>query len=201
MVDFDVSEGTPGLRLHGNPMYGGRALGCFTITLAAIMVGAAYNALDEYESMLETKLTPLPPMIPRKLDPDYQRYFGRAWTKIATAEAALQNVAEQHMELCRRFVEQGVPYSYADDHRIGCIAREVMIQCWETVQSDLFRTAGSSAGAKGQRLERIYRDMSIGSNSHRNTLLRDWAFRELARDRLGLPRDYSGGNVQAPRAP
>jgi hypothetical protein len=43
--------------------------------------------------------------------------------------------------------------------------------------------------------------MSIGSNSHRNTLLRDWAFRELARDRLGLPRDYSGGNVQAPRAP
>ena len=201
MVDFDVSEGTPGLRLHGNPMYGGRALGCFTITLAAIMVGAAYNALDEYESMLETKLTPLPPMIPRKLDPDYQRYFGRAWTKIATAEAALMNAAEQHMELCRRFVEQGIPYSYADDHRIGCIAREVMIQTWEAVQSDLFRTAGSSAGAKGQRLERIYRDMSIGSNSHRNTLLRDWAFRELARDRLGLPRDYRGGNVQAPRAP
>jgi 3-hydroxy-9,10-secoandrosta-1,3,5(10)-triene-9,17-dione monooxygenase len=201
MVDFDVGEGTPGLRLHGNPMYGGRALSCFTITLAAIMVGAAYNALDEYETMLETKLTPLPPMIPRKLDPDYQRHFGRAWAKIATAEAALHDAAEQHMELCRRFVDEGIPYSYADDHRIGCIAREVMIQAWETVQSDLFRTAGSSAGAKGQRLERIYRDMSIGGNSHRNTLLRDWAFRELARDRLGLPRDFQGGNVQAPRAP
>ena len=105
------------------------------------------------------------------------------------------------MELCARFVETGEPYTYGDDHRIGCIAREVMIQTWEAVQSDLFRTAGSSAGAKGQRLERIYRDMSIGSNSHRNTLLRDWAFRELARDRLGLPRDYRGGNVQAPRAP
>jgi 3-hydroxy-9,10-secoandrosta-1,3,5(10)-triene-9,17-dione monooxygenase len=201
MVDFDVSGGTPGLRLHGNPMYGGRALSCFTITLAAIMVGAAYNALDEYETMLETKLTPLPPMIPRKLDPDYQRYFGRALAKIATAEAALRNAAEQHMELCRRFVDEGVPYSYADDHRVGCIAREVMIQCWETVQSDLFRTAGSSAGAKGQRLERIYRDMSIGGNSHRNTLLRDWAFREIARDRLGLPRDHRGANVQTPRTP
>jgi 3-hydroxy-9,10-secoandrosta-1,3,5(10)-triene-9,17-dione monooxygenase len=201
MVDFDVSEGTPGLRLHGNPMYGGRALGCFTITLAAIMVGAAYNALDEYETMLQTKKTPLPPMIPRKLDPDYQRYFGRAWAKIATAEAALTNAAEQHMELCRRFVDEGIPYSYADEHRIGCIAREVMVQAWETVQADLFRTAGSSAGAKGQRLERIYRDMSIGANSHRNTLLRDWAFREIARDRLGLPRDYQGANVQAPRPP
>ena len=26
MVDVDVSEGTPGYRLHGNPMYDGRAL-------------------------------------------------------------------------------------------------------------------------------------------------------------------------------
>jgi 3-hydroxy-9,10-secoandrosta-1,3,5(10)-triene-9,17-dione monooxygenase len=199
MVDFDVSDGTPGLRLHGNPLYGGRALGCFTITLAAIMVGAAYNALDEYESMLTTKLTPLPPMIPRKLDADYQRYFGRAWARIATAEAALMNAADQHMALCRRSVDESIPYSYADDHRIGCIAREVMIQAWETVQSDLFRTAGSSAGARGQRLERLYRDMSIGGNSHRNTLLRDWAFRELARDRLGLPRDFGHGNVQQPR--
>jgi 3-hydroxy-9,10-secoandrosta-1,3,5(10)-triene-9,17-dione monooxygenase len=199
MVDVDVSDGTPGLRLHGNPMYGGRAFGCFAITLGAIMVGAAYNALDEYESMLETKLTPLPPMIPRKLDPDYQRWYGRALAKISTAEAAVVNAAEQHMALCERFVETGEPYTYGDDQRIGSIAREVMIQAWETVQSDLFRTAGSSAGGKGQRLERIYRDMSIGGNSHRNTLLRDWAFRELARERLGLPRDHARANVQEPR--
>jgi hypothetical protein len=67
------------------------------------------------------------------------------------------------------------------------------------VQSDLFRTAGSSAGAKGEVLERIYRDMSIGGNSHRNTVLRDFAFREIARERLGLPRDYEQANVQQPR--
>ena len=61
MVDYDVSDGTPGLRLHGNPLYGGRALACFTMTLGAIMVGAAYQALDEYELLLDSKLTPLPP--------------------------------------------------------------------------------------------------------------------------------------------
>jgi 3-hydroxy-9,10-secoandrosta-1,3,5(10)-triene-9,17-dione monooxygenase len=199
MVDFDPSEGTPGLRLHGNPMYGGRAISCFTLSLAAVMVGAAYNALDEYETMMTTKMTPLPPFVPRKLDPDYQRYFGQAQTKIATAEAALMNASDQHMELCRRFVDDGTPYSYADDHRIGCIGREVMIQAWEIVQGDLCRTAGSSSAAAGQRLDRIFRDMSIG-NSHRNTQLRDWAFREVARDSLGLPREYAGGNVQAPRA-
>ncbi len=200
MVDVDSSNGTPGLELHGNPMYVGRSISCFTMTLAAILVGAAYNALDEYETMLTTKLTPLPPMQPRKFDLDYQRYFGRATVRIATAEAALLSAADQHMELCQRFVDKGIPYSYGDDQRIGCIAREVMIQAWETMQSDIFRTAGSSAGGKGERIERIYRDMSIGGNSHRNTMLRDWAFREVARGRLGLPRDFERANVQQPRS-
>jgi 3-hydroxy-9,10-secoandrosta-1,3,5(10)-triene-9,17-dione monooxygenase len=200
MIDVDPSEGTPGLRLHDNPMYGGRAISCFTMSLASVLVGAAYNALDEYETMMTTKTAPLPPMPQRKFDLDYQRYFGRAMAKIATAEAALMNAADQHMELCQRFVDKSIPYSYADDQRIGCIAREVMIQAWETMQSDIFRTAGSSAGGKGQRLERIYRDMSMG-NSHRNTMLRDWAFREIARAKLGLPRDYERDNVPAPREP
>jgi 3-hydroxy-9,10-secoandrosta-1,3,5(10)-triene-9,17-dione monooxygenase len=198
MVDFDVSGGTAGLRLHGNPMYGGRALACFTMTLAAVMVGAAYQALDEYELLLDSKLTPRAPMVPRRLDADYQRWFGSALAKVATAEAALFNCADQHMEACRRAAEDGVPYSYGEDMRLGCVAREVMISSWEVMQGEIFRTAGSSAGAAGERMERIYRDMSIG-NSHRNTLLRDWAFGELAREHLGLPRP-DRGNVQRPRS-
>ena len=49
----------------------------------------------------------------------------------------------------------------------------------------------------GSRFERIYRDMSM-LGSHRNTVLREWAFGELAREHLGLPR-RGVGNVQAPR--
>jgi hypothetical protein len=41
--------------------------------------------------------------------------------------------------------------------------------------------------------------MSMG-NSHRNTVLRDWAFREIARATLGLPRDYERDNTPAPRS-
>src|SRR5204863_9325347 len=41
MIDMDGQQ-NPGLALHGNPMYGGRALGIFTMCLAAVMVGAAY---------------------------------------------------------------------------------------------------------------------------------------------------------------
>ena len=102
-----VGGGTPGSRLHGNPMYSGRAISIFTISLAAVTVGAAYNALDEYERLMRERKTPLPPFIPRVKDPDYQRWYGRALTHIATAEAALHNAAERHMELCRRNVEDG----------------------------------------------------------------------------------------------
>lgn len=69
MLDVDVSGGTPGLRLHGNPLYTGRTLTPFSLTLAAIMVGAGYNALDEYERLARTRKTSLPPLVPRSVDP------------------------------------------------------------------------------------------------------------------------------------
>ena len=196
MVDFDVSGGTPGLELHGNPMYAGRALCCFTMTLTAVAVGAAYQALDEYEQMLHNKLTPLPPMVPRLTDETFHRWFGSALAKIQTAEAALWGAAEQHREACRRAAEDGIEYTYGEDQRIGCIAREAVIQVWEVVQSELFRTAGSSAATDGTPFERVFRDMAM-LNSHRNTVLREWAFGELAREHLGLPR-AGIGNVQRP---
>lgn len=198
MVDMDVSGGTPGVALHGNPMYGGRAMCCFTLTLTAVAVGAAYQALDEYEAMLDTKMTPLPPMVPRRDDETFHRWFGSAMTKIATAEAAMLNAADQHMEACRLAAEEGKNYSYGEDMLIGCIAREAAIQAWEVFQSELFRTAGSSAAADGSNFERIFRDMAM-LNSHRNTVLRDWAFGEVARAHLGLPR-LGPGNVQRPHA-
>ena len=188
MIDVDVSNGTPGLELHGNPIYAGRAIGPFTICLAALIVGAAYCALDEYEVLLNTKLTRRPPMVLRKYDSDFQRWFGTAMAKVATAEAALLNAADQHMELCQRFVDEGVPFSFADDMRVGCIGREALLQAWETMQGDIWRTAGSSAAGKGERIERMFRDTSM-FNSHFNVQLRDWAFRALARERLGLPRE------------
>ncbi|MBV9684443.1 MAG: acyl-CoA dehydrogenase family protein [Solirubrobacterales bacterium] len=109
MLDVEVGGGTPGSRLHGNPMYSGRAVSIFTISLAAVMVGAAYNALDEYERLMRERKTPLPPFVPRIKDPEYQRWYGRALTHIATAEAATLKAAERHMDLCRRNVEDGFP--------------------------------------------------------------------------------------------
>jgi 3-hydroxy-9,10-secoandrosta-1,3,5(10)-triene-9,17-dione monooxygenase len=185
VVDHDVSKGTPGLRFHGNPMYGGRGSGTFTGNLAAVVVGMAYSALDEYAKMLDTKKTGLPPYSLRRHDADYQRWYGAALARIATAEAALLNMADQHMEACYKAAQEGEEFTYFKDSRNACIAREVMIQCWDVMQSVIWRTAGSHAGAKGERIERIYRDMST-ANGHRNVTFQDYFHKELALAGLGL---------------
>jgi 3-hydroxy-9,10-secoandrosta-1,3,5(10)-triene-9,17-dione monooxygenase len=198
MVDYDVSDPVPpGVALHGNPMYGGRAMGPFTLTLTALGVGAAYQALDIYEQLLEQKLTPLPPFEPRRGDETYQRWFGQALARIATAEAAVIGAAEQHLEHCRLLVEEGVPFTYGDDWRISTIGREAFAQVYEVVH-ELLRTAGSSAAVTGSRLERLMNDMAM-LHSHRNMVMREFAYGEVAREYLGLPRNRAVQNVQNPR--
>ena len=48
MLHVDNSGGTPGQRLHGNPMYLGRALSFFGLEFIALAVGMVKGALDEY---------------------------------------------------------------------------------------------------------------------------------------------------------
>ena len=192
MIDIDVSGGTPGSRLHGNPMYSGRAMSVFTISLAAVTVGAAYNMLDEYERLMRTKTTGLPPFAPRIEDREYQRWYGRALTHVATAEAALFEAADRHMELCRRNADDGIDYTYADDMLIAGIAREVMLICWRVVDDDLFQTVGASVARDGERTARVFRDMAVAA-AHRNLQLRDVWYGEIGRAALGEPRIPLGG--------
>jgi 3-hydroxy-9,10-secoandrosta-1,3,5(10)-triene-9,17-dione monooxygenase len=115
MVDVDLGDTGPGWRLHGNPMYAVRTAFVFQSEIAAIMIGAAKGALDEYESIIKARTTQRPPIVARYLDPDYQRWFGIALGKIATAEAALLQASEQYLQSCREAAQQGVGLSAAGD--------------------------------------------------------------------------------------
>ena len=185
MVDTNVEGGTPGARIHGNPMYAGRTLAFFEGELAAIMIGAAQGALDEYEEILRTRRTQRPPIVTRLEDPDYQRWYGLAVGKVATAEAALIECAAQWHELCRRSVEDGIPFTREDDLRLNMVAREALTLSWDAMQGEIYKTAGSSAARAGQRMERIFRDMAIGWG-HFGQIVRDWTAREWAREHFGL---------------
>ena len=67
------------------------------------------------------------------------------------------------------------------------------------MHEDVFRTAGTSAARNGMRIERIFRDVAMDWG-HFGNVIRDWAWRELARERLGVD---AGSGAQArppPRA-
>lgn len=186
LVEVDVSGGTPGSRLHGNPLYAGRCFSVFQLELTALMIGAARGALDEYQQIVTTKRTQRPPTVLRAEDPDYQRWFGAAVGKLATAEAAMLGAADQWTELARRNVEEDAGFSRENDMLLNFIAREGMRMAWDAMQEHLIRTAGSSALRDGERLQRIYRDMTMG-HGHFASLFGDVVTRQIGQYRLGVP--------------
>lgn len=160
MLDVDVSAGTPGGRLHGNPMYAGRCLSFFHGELVSLMVGLGYAAIDEYEKIIRARSTLFPPVTPRYLHYDYQRVLGLALGMVNAAERLALNAGDLYMEYCRRGFEGGQPFSLKEDLELFASTEHGGRLVWEAVEM-LFRTASTTAAKDGQRLQRYYRDISI----------------------------------------
>jgi 3-hydroxy-9,10-secoandrosta-1,3,5(10)-triene-9,17-dione monooxygenase len=184
--DIDVSKGTPGLRLHGNPTYAGRYLGFFGAELASIIVGTARAIVDEYERLAPTKTTTFPPIMPRHLQRDFQLPLGVALGMIDTAEAAVLYVGERYMEYCRRGASGGPPFSLEEDLRLHAVASHAGRLAWDAADL-LARKAGSTAATKkGQRIQRYLRDLLTYRSHHESTQFEAHATM-LGRVRFGLP--------------
>src|ERR1700689_2850138 len=115
MLNIDLTRGPPGSPLHNNPMYAGRCLSFFHGELVSVLVGLGYAAIDEYEHIIRTKSTMYPPMIPRYLQHDYQRYFGLALGMMNAAKRLVLNAGDVFMEYCRRGFEGGEPFTMEED--------------------------------------------------------------------------------------
>jgi 3-hydroxy-9,10-secoandrosta-1,3,5(10)-triene-9,17-dione monooxygenase len=178
---------TPGLRLHGNPMYAHRPAGFYGVEAAAVVVGMARGAVDEYDLQIRTRTTNRPPMVPRTEDPDFQRWLGMAIARVDAAEVMVLGAARHLMETCAG-IPEGRPYSLEEDVRVGMIARQALAYAWETVSGELIRTSGTSAVRDGQRFARIVRDMATGWG-HLYNAMTDASARELAKARLGSGAD------------
>ncbi len=186
MVDYVNSDGAPGYHLTGNPLYAGRHFVIFQMSIASAAVGGAFGALDEFAAQLTTKKVSHGDFALRADDPDYQRYYGAAYTRLRVAREAVLAVAREHYELCRKVAAGEQEYREADDHRISAIAREAMVQAWEVVEGLLFRNIGASSIERLQRFERSFRDLAQGT-THRFVMLRDPLYRSVAADLLAHP--------------
>lgn len=156
----DHGDPTPGYLLHGNPMYLAPVISFFFGEIVSVAVGAAKAALDEYEHILRTRTTYFPPIVPRYQEANSQREFGLALTMADAGEALLLHAAELYMEYCQEWAASGKPFTPEMDSRLGGMMQRGSQMAAEAVEM-LFRSAGSTAGMRGQRLQRYYRDISM----------------------------------------
>jgi 3-hydroxy-9,10-secoandrosta-1,3,5(10)-triene-9,17-dione monooxygenase len=180
-AQLDVTAGTPGRRLH-NPEYGGGILAFISFINASMAVGMARGALDVYEELLRTRSTLIPPVVRRCESPDYQLWYGDAVGMVCAAEAALLNTIQQWHDTA---AAGPAAVTRESDLRLSAICRHAARLCWEAVEGTIMPTAGSSSVRHGERLERVWRDISmLRSHAGLSVLLPTVAVRELARRRV-----------------
>ena len=176
-------DGTPGYRLHRNPLYLGRSLTIYYGGLAAPVVGAAHAALDEYEQILRTRPTTVPPKVLRCESPDYQRWFGEAQSLADSALAVLVAAGGSYTAAGREWERTGA-FPVGADVRPRGMAQQAARMAADAVDR-LFTTGGTSAAKRGSRLQRCFRDVAmyrthIGAQA-------DLHFAANARVHFGLP--------------
>ncbi|MEV1293596.1 acyl-CoA dehydrogenase family protein [Pseudonocardia sp. NPDC049635] len=171
----DVSSGTVGEQVHSNPMYAGPPLSFALLEIASLALGIVQGARDEYRELMESKMTPAPPLVPRTQDPTYQRWYGTATAAVDSAEAITRHASSLWMQYCR-----AGNFTHRKDVEIIGMATEAIELCWNALHQVLLRTAGSSVLRSGSRLERAWRDMSM-VRSHNGVV----AYSERSRIELG----------------
>ena len=173
----------PGRDVHANPMFRGPLASLLISEPAAVCVGIAKAAIDEYIEILTTR-NQYGPMSPKRGELGvFQRLLGEATAYVDTAEAALDRLAELWMEAARGAAETGVPASDETDRRLILIEQQIIELASRAVEV-VFRTSGSSASNKGQRVERYFRDLNMVRTHVTLQFERTWE--NVGRLRLGM---------------
>ncbi|OPB00395.1 hypothetical protein BFW87_01485 [Pseudomonas fluorescens] len=183
----DVSQGTHGTRLHGNPLYLGYLMLPYHANLLAPIIGAARAALDEYRELILKLPLPFAPNRKRAEDPNYQRAYGQALTLTDAAEATLLQICDNHSRLARRWSHTREPISVEQNVRAWGALQQAGRQACEAIEL-LFRTAGTSQARSDARLLRYFSDAAM----YRGHVGAQWETFStyVARAELGLPLDF-----------
>ncbi|MGE3642331.1 MAG: acyl-CoA dehydrogenase family protein [Beijerinckiaceae bacterium] len=182
-------DGTPGTRIHGNPMYLCRMMGPYHASLVVPVIGAARAALDEFEDISGRRELRWPPFGSWQNSADVQRPFGEALMLADSAEALMVQGLEQYMAHCRAWAETGRHFSAEDSMRLwGVIMQGGHLAC--RAVDLMFAAASSTAARKGQRMERYYRDCAM-YRSHTSSQVQNLGS-GLARLHFGQPMGMFG---------
>ena len=184
-----MENGTPGTRLHGNPMYLGRMMGPYHCSLVSVVVGAAWAALDEFETLMLRNRSLADPTLLWADHPDYLRPFGLALSMTEAADTILFGVADRYKAYCQRWQRDRTPITVEDNLRLWGLAQQAGGLARQAVEL-LFQNSLSAPTKKGSRLERYFRDVAM-YNSHVSALQLNHAT-YVARAHFGRPTGFRG---------
>jgi 3-hydroxy-9,10-secoandrosta-1,3,5(10)-triene-9,17-dione monooxygenase len=184
-----MEAGTPGTRLHGNPMYLGRLMGPYHATLVSITVGAAWAAIDEFEAQAVAGRTAVDPALLKADWTEAQRPLGLAIARAEAAEAILLAGAQRYMDLCARWQAEGSPITVEDNLRLWTMLQQAGRMAAEVVE-ELFHRAGAFNTKSGARLQRYFGDVQM-YRTHSSAQFEEFAT-YAARAHLGRPTGFRG---------
>jgi alkylation response protein AidB-like acyl-CoA dehydrogenase len=153
-------EGTPGTRLHGNPLYLGQLMGPFHCSLTAPVIGAALAAADEFENYARRMKTYEDPTLLRADSDRYQRKLGQALAMADAAEMILMGMLRRHAERGERWAAGGSPLTPQEGIGEWALIQQAGKLAAEAVDL-MFRTGGSFLSKKGNRLQRCFNDAQM----------------------------------------
>ena len=151
--------GSPGLKLHGDPLYVGVIGGAYLTEFGAIMTGAARAALDEFEIAIRTQTTlTFEGKVPMVETADTQRIFGKAMNLVDSADGLTMAAVHMVMDQWRAYAENGRRITNDDTLKAWGMAQEACDLACRAVEM-LFHASGPRSANGGERMARYFRDV------------------------------------------
>lgn len=157
---LDFAEGTPGTRLHGNPLYIGIFGGIYHLCFTAIMIGAARAAMDEFRRLTSTTKVFGDPGKMMIDDLDTIRVIGEAAMQIDAAQACRETAASKGQALLDRWQRDRSPITPQETMQVWALGRKGALMACDAVQL-LFQHSTPRAANKGSKLQRYLRDIEM----------------------------------------
>jgi 3-hydroxy-9,10-secoandrosta-1,3,5(10)-triene-9,17-dione monooxygenase len=157
---YDHRNGTPGTRLHGNPLYLGIHAAMYHAGLVAPQVGALRAALDEFEEILRTTRNRMGPPVLQMEVPTFQTSFGMALELCDAAEMILVKSGEMQMEYQDRWARTGQPVAPEEDARLHGALQQAGRMSWRGMEQ-IWTACPVDAAKASAKMQRYYRDISM----------------------------------------
>lgn len=151
-LDSAFADGTPGYRSTGNPLYLGNVNAVYSGSLAALMLGAAYSALDAFEELLATKPRQTAPIVLRAEHRDGLRQYAQVRRLLDSAQAVLISTGRDYEHL-NRAAAAGESVSATDHYSLGNRVYSVIDMAWQAAEL-MFHSSSSGVARTGHPIQR-----------------------------------------------